>query len=90
MDGIALGLGANAIPAGASGIVYMRAENVSGQFYFASVEEEEEYTSMRFQPNYFESDFVGGSSAMTVTFHLPPGLTEEEPRWFSPKELAWR
>ncbi|MCD6577835.1 MAG: hypothetical protein J7K66_07515 [Anaerolineaceae bacterium] len=85
VDGVALGLGANAIPAGSSGIVYMRAENISGQFYFASMEEEEEYTSMRFQPNYFSSDFVGGISDMMITFHLPQGLTDQEPRWFSPK-----
>ena len=85
VDGIALGLGGNAIPAGSSGIVYMRAEQVGGQFFFASSEEEEEYTSMRFQPNYFASDFVGGSSQMTVTFHLPPDMTEDEPRYFTPK-----
>ena len=84
VDGVALGLGGNAIPSGSSGIVYMRAENVRGQFYFASGDEAEEYTSMRFQPNYFESDFVGGSSAMTVNIHLPPGMTEAEPRWFTP------
>ena len=85
VDGVALGLGANAIPAGSSGIVYMRAENIRGQFYFASVDEDEEYTSMRFQPNYFLPEFVGGSSDVTVTFHLPEGLTDQEPRWFSPK-----
>jgi len=85
VDGVALGLGTNAIPAGSSGIVHMRAENVRGQFYFASMDEEEEYTSMRFQPNYFSSDFVGGTSDMTITFHLPQGLTDQEPRWFSPK-----
>jgi hypothetical protein len=85
VDGIALGLGANAIPAGSSGIVYMRAENVRNQFYFASVDEEEEYTSMRFQPNYFSSDFVGGTSEMTITFYLPQGLTDQESIWFSPK-----
>jgi len=85
IDGVALGLGDNAIPAGQSGIVYMRAENVRNQFYFASVDEEEDYTSMRFQPNYFESDFVGGISTMTVNIHLPDGVTEDEPRWFSPE-----
>ena len=85
VDGVALGLGANAIPAGSSGIVYVRAENVRGQFYFASMDEEEEYTSMRFQPNYYSSEFVGGTSDMTITFHLPQGLTDQEPRWFSPK-----
>lgn len=85
VDGVVLGLGAHAIPAGGTGIVYMRAENVRGQFYFASVEKEEEYTSMRFQPNFFSSDFVTGSSDMTITFYLPTGLTEDEPVWLSPK-----
>ena len=33
VDGVALGLGANAIPAGGSGVVYMRAENVGNLFY---------------------------------------------------------
>jgi hypothetical protein len=85
VDGIALGLGGNAIPAGGNGTVYMRAENVRGQFFFASVESEEEYTSMRFQPNYFSSDFTAGSTDLTITFYLPSGMTEDEPFWFSPK-----
>ena len=85
VDGVALGLGSNAIPAGGTGIVYMRAENVRGQFYIASVESEEEYTSMRFQPNYFPAESVAGASDMTITFYLPAAMTEEEPVWFSPK-----
>ena len=85
VDGVALGLGANSIPAGGSGVVYMRAENVGNQFYFASEKEAEDYASMNFQPNYFESEFVSGSTAMTVNIHLPPGLTDQEPRWINPK-----
>ncbi|MCD6356300.1 MAG: hypothetical protein J7L66_03345 [Anaerolineaceae bacterium] len=84
VDGVALGLGSNAIPAGSVGIVYMRAENIGGQFYYASIDEAEEYTSMRFQPNYYESSFVSGTSKMTITFHLPQELTDQEPRWFTP------
>jgi len=85
VDGVALGLGGNAIPAGGSGVVFMRAENVRGQFYIAAVESEEEYTSMRFQPNYFSSDFAAGASDMTITFFLPSGVLDGEAIWFSPK-----
>lgn len=86
IDGVALGLGSNAIPAGSSGIVYMRAENVRNVYYFASSDEEEEYASMNFQPNYFGSEYVSGSTSMVVNFHLPSGLTEDEPRWINPKK----
>ena len=85
VDGVALGLGANSIPAGGSGVVYMLAENVGNQYYFASEQEAEEYASMNFQPNYFGSEYVSGSTAMTVNIHLPPGLTDQEPRWINPK-----
>lgn len=85
VDGVALGLGSNTIPAGGSGVVYMRAENVRNVYYFGSAEEEEEYASMNFQPNYYESNFVSGSTTMVVNIHFPPGLTEEEPRWINPK-----
>ncbi|MDK2980015.1 MAG: hypothetical protein PWQ55_362 [Chloroflexota bacterium] len=85
VDGVALGLGANAIPAGGSGVVYMRAENVGNLFYYASEQESEDYTSINFQPNYFGSDFVSGSTSLIVNFHLPPGLTDQEPRWINPK-----
>ena len=85
VDGIALGLGANAIPAGGSGVVYMRAENVGNLFYYASENESEDYASINFQPNYFGSDYVSGNTNLTFNFHLPPGLTDQEPRWINPK-----
>ena len=78
-------LGANAIPAGGSGVVYMRAENVGNLFYFASENESEDYASINFQPNYFGSDYVSGNTSLTFNFHLPPGLTDQEPRWINPK-----
>ena len=86
VDGVALGLGANAIQPGDSGVVYMRAENVGNLYYYASEKEEEDYTSINFRPNYFGSEYVSGNTALTVNFHLPAGLTHEEPRWINPKK----
>jgi len=86
VDGVALGLGSQSIQPGGSGIVFMRVENVRDIIYSASVEETKSYASMRFQPNYFGSEFILGSTALTITFHLPPGITDTEvPRYFSPK-----
>ena len=85
VDGVALGLGANSIQPGNSGIVYMLAENVGNQYFFASEDEEEDYASINFRPNYFGSDYVSGTTQLSVNIHLPPGLTDQEPRWITPK-----
>ena len=37
--------------------------------------------AFRFIPNYFGSDYVKGKTNLTVTFHLPPGIQPDEPRW---------
>lgn len=85
VDGIALGLGSNAIQAGDSGIVFMRVKNVRDIFYFASTDTGEDYASVNFQPNYFESAFTSNSTKLTVTLHLPPGAVDGESIWYSPK-----
>ena len=83
--GIALGLGSNSIQSGNSGRVAMRITGIRGMLYEASTDETESYASFQFRPNYFESEFVSGSTNMIVTLHLPAGLTNEEPRYFTPK-----
>lgn len=85
VDGVALGLGQNAIQPGDSGVVYMHAENIRDVFYYASTENEEENASIQFQPNYFGSDLSQGSTTMTITFHMPPGAQEDTTTWYTPK-----
>jgi len=85
VDGIALGLGGNAIQPGDTGVVYMYIDNVRDVFYFATSDSEEDYASIQFQPNYFSSDLTSGSTQMTVTFHLPPGAQDGEVVWYTPK-----
>ncbi|MDP2965612.1 MAG: DUF2207 domain-containing protein [Pelolinea sp.] len=85
VDGVALGLDSNAIQPGATGIVYMYAKNVRDIFYSASSDKGEDYASVQFQPNYFESGFTSGSTKLTVTLHLPPGAKDGEIIWYTPK-----
>jgi hypothetical protein len=51
----------------------------------AKTEESEPYASFQFQPNFFGSQYVTGRTDMTVTLHLPPGMNDQEPRWFPPE-----
>lgn len=85
VDGVALGLGANAIQPGNSGVVYMVAENVRGVLYYASTEDEQDYASVEFMPNYFSSDLSSGNTQMTFAFVLPPGAKDGEVIWYTPK-----
>lgn len=85
VDGVALDLGSNAIQPGDTGIVYMYAENVKDVFYFASSDKGEDYASINFQPNFFDSGFSSGTTKMTVTLHLPPGAVDGEVVFYSPK-----
>ncbi len=78
-NGIALGLGANSIPAGRSGIVTVSINNIQGVLYVDS--SDSEYVSAVFSPTWFGSEYVYGTTDLTVTFHFPPGVTPDEPRW---------
>lgn len=84
VDGVELYLGANAIPAGSSGVVYMRAEQVRDVFYYASSDHEEDYASIQFQPNFFDANLSSGSTSMTVNLILPPGAVDGEIVWYTP------
>lgn len=78
-QGVAVALGQYAIPPGESGVVHV---------FIGSVERKlerdpsgDEYASAVFGPAYFDSSVVFGATDLTVTFHLPPGVQPEEPRW---------
>ncbi len=76
---IELGLGANAIPAGGSGTVQLVITGLENLIYTADVEG---YASVMFSPTFFDASLVHGSTDMTVTFHMPPGVQPPEPRWY--------
>ena len=76
--GIAVDLGAHAIPPGQSGTLHLEA-TVRDLIYQDS--KDAEYASIEFAPTWFDSEFVYGPTRVEVNFHLPPGVTAEEPRY---------
>ena len=77
--GVAIDMGSQAIQPGQSGTVHVRVGRISN-IYFQD-KSDTAYASAEFSPNYFGSQFVTGSTDLTVTFHLPEGVKTEEPRW---------
>jgi len=82
--GVALGLGANSIQPGRSGRVHVWVPVIRNILNPASGDDPD-YASFQFSPNYFGSQYVQGNTDMAVTLILPPGLTEDQPRYFPPQ-----
>jgi hypothetical protein len=78
-SGFAVVMGRQTIPAGSSGTVHVTVNNITKVLYPDS--NDDKYASGDFAPNYFDSQYVTGSTDLTVTFHLPPGVQPSEPRW---------
>ena len=84
--GFALGLGANSIPAGQSGTIYIRIGTVRDMLFVATTEDTtEEYTSFNYSPTWFDSSLSHGSTELTVTVHLPAGVVDPEATYIMPK-----
>ena len=80
-DGFAIEMGSYAIPPGETGTVHVSVGRVSDVLY--KDDDDAEYASAVFAPLYFESDVITGNTDVTVTYHLPPGVQADEPRWHS-------
>jgi hypothetical protein len=78
-NGIELGLGALAIPPGKTGTVYFEINGITNVLYTDS--DDDSYASAVFSPTWFGSEFVSGNTELTVIYHLPPGVSPEEPKW---------
>ena len=78
-SGFAVVLGSKAIQPGQTGTVHVYVGRV-GRVSFVD-DNDSNYASAVFAPTYFDSQFVTGNTDLTVTFHLPPGVKPEEPRW---------
>jgi hypothetical protein len=77
--GVAVGLGAHSIPPGQTGEVRVFIGRVRDVLYPDDVDEN--YTSAVFIPNHFEGGSISGSTETVLTYHFPPGMQPEEPRW---------
>jgi len=78
-SGFAVVMGNQAIGPGSRGTVHVRVGRVDQVLYTDS--EDETYASAVFAPTYFGSQYVTGSTDLTVVFHLPPGVGPDEPKW---------
>jgi hypothetical protein len=80
-NGVEIGLGANAIRPGESGIVEVTITGIRRVLF--TDDRDSSYASGVFSTTFFGSEFVFGNTHTTVTFHLPPGVQPDEPRWHS-------
>ena len=84
--GFAVDMGPYAIPPGQTGQVHVVVGSIENMFYPDS--DDSDYASSEFSPTWFGSQYVNGSTDLTVTFHLPPGVQPEEPRYHLPRNWA--
>ena len=70
--GVAVWLGSAQINPGETGTVHVVVDRVGGMVYEDS--DDDTYASTEFSPTWFGSEFVRGTTDMTVAFHLPPGV----------------
>jgi hypothetical protein len=76
--GVAVNLGAHAIQPGQTSTFHLEA---TVEDLIFQDEQDAEYASFEFSPSWFDSEFVHGTTRLVVSFHLPPGVTSEEPRY---------
>ena len=78
-SGFAIVMGNKTIPAGGTGTVHVYVGRITGVLY--PDDTDEAYASASFAPSWFGSQYVTGATDFTMTFHLPPNMNEQEPRW---------
>ena len=78
-SGFAVVMGNKAIGPGSRGTVHVVVGRVGNVLYTDS--QDNTYASAVFSPTYFGSQYVTGSTDITVVFHLPPGVQPDEPKW---------
>jgi hypothetical protein len=78
--GVAIGTAPYVIPAGSTGTVQVTIGRITNVLHNAT--EGDGYASAVLKPAYFLSSTSSGQTDLTVTFHLPPGVQPEEPRYY--------
>lgn len=83
--GISLYLQGKTIPPGGRGTVHAYIPSVGKSVFPATQEENEEYASMVFWPQWFDRQYCHGKTNYQMTILLPPGVSESEGRYFIPE-----
>ena len=78
-SGFAVVMGSRTIQPGDKGILHVFVPNISSVLYNDA--NDANYASAVFAPTWFGQEFVSGNTDFTMTFHLPPNMNPEEPRW---------
>jgi len=78
--GVAVEMGSYAIQPGKNGKVHVVVGSISDMFFPDTGDNT--LASGEFSPAYWST--AHGNTTLTVVFHLPPGLTPEQPKWHSP------
>ncbi len=81
--GVAVDMGAYAIPAGGRGKVHIYIGYIDRVLHID--DNDENYASAVFGNTWFGSQYVSGSTDLTVTMHMPPGVQPNEPRYHYPQ-----
>jgi hypothetical protein len=71
------------IQAGETGTLHVSVGSIS-QVLYKDSEDPDTYASAVFSPQFFGSKFVHGNTDLVITFHLPPGVQPQEPRYHTP------
>jgi hypothetical protein len=79
VSGIALGLGVHEIKPGETGELWVYVGKIERVLHPDNTSDD--YVSVRFATTYIDRRFVLGQTETSVTFHLPPGIQPDEPRW---------
>lgn len=78
-EGVAVGLSPYSIGPGSSGTVQIHVDNITGVLYKDT--QDNNYASAVLKPAYFDPAIITGNTDLIVTFHLPPEVKPEEPKW---------
>lgn len=78
-SGLEVGLGSNEIRSGETGTVRVQISGIENVIYFDS--SDSEYVSAVISPTWFDSDFVRGTTDLSVIYHFPPEVQPDQPRW---------
>jgi hypothetical protein len=78
-SGFSVDMNGYAIQPGKSGTVHVVIGKIEQVLYADT--SDDTYASADFSPSWFGSQYVNGSTNLTVVYHLPPGVKSTEPRW---------
>ncbi len=85
-SGFAVVLGEYAIPPGERASVHVYVEAIYAELH--QDDNDKDYASAVFGTTWFGTTYVTGTTDLTVSLHLPPGVQPDEPRYHLPQSWA--